>query len=67
MQNEGGYAGYKWLSQSYEVAQVQPFRVRSVIGSVRSSAAANGFTVETYPVNDQPDVTLSAHLTFALK
>ena len=67
MQNDGEYAGYKWLSQAYEVAQVQPFRVRSVIGSVRSSAAANGFAVETYPAHYQPDATLSAHLTFALK
>ena len=32
MQNEGGYVGYKWLSQAYDVAQVKPFRVRRVIG-----------------------------------
>ena len=67
MQNVDAYAGYKWLSEAYDVAPVQPFRVRSVIGSVRSSAAANGFTVETYPAHYQPDTTLSAHLTFALK
>jgi len=67
MQNGDGYAGYKWLSEAYEVAPVQPFRIRSVIGSARSSAASNGFTVETYPAHYQPDATLSAHLTFALK
>ncbi|HEX5784922.1 MAG TPA: Fic family protein [Burkholderiaceae bacterium] len=49
------------------MAPVQPFRVRSVIGSLRSSAASSGFTVETYPTHYQPDATLSAHLTFALK
>ena len=48
MQNGDGCAGYKWLSEAYEVAPVQPLRVRSVIGSARSSAASNGFTVETY-------------------
>ena len=67
MQNGDGCAGYKWLSEAYEVAPVQPFRVRSVIGSARSSVASNGFTVETYPAHYQPDATLSAHLTFALK
>lgn len=67
MQNGDGYAGYKWLSEEYDVAPVQPFRVRSVIGSARSSAASNGFTVETYPAHYQPDSTLSAQLTFALK
>ena len=67
MQNVDAYAGYKWLSEAYDVAPVQPFRVRSVIGSARSSAASNGFTVETYPAHYQPDTTLSAHLTFALK
>jgi hypothetical protein len=46
---------------------VQPFRVRSVIGTARSSTASNGFTVETYPAHYQPDAALSAHLTFALK
>jgi hypothetical protein len=67
MQDGDEYAGYKWLSEAYDVAPVQPFRVRSVIGSARSSAASNGFTVETYPAHYQPDATLSAHLTFALK
>lgn len=67
MQNADGYAGYKWLSEEYNVAPVQPFRVRSIIGSARASAKSNGFTVETYPAHYQPDATLSAHLTFALK
>jgi hypothetical protein len=67
MQNIAGYAGYKWLSEAYDVAPVQPFRVRSVIGSARSSTLSNGLTVETYPAHYQPDATLSAHLTFALK
>lgn len=67
MQNGDGYAGYKWLSEAYDVAPVQPFRVRSAIGSARSSVASNGFTVETYPAHYQPHATLSAHLTFALK
>lgn len=67
MQNGDRYAGYTWLSEAYGVAPVQPFRVRSVIGSARSSVASNGFTVETYPAHYQPDSTLSAHLTFALK
>jgi hypothetical protein len=67
MQNVDGYAGYNWLSQEYDVAPVQPFRVRSVIGSARSRAVSNGFTVKTYPAHYQPDATLSAHLTFALK
>lgn len=67
MQNKEECVGYNWLSQAYDVVQVQPLRVRSVMGSVRSSAASNGFTVETYPAHYQPDATLSAHLTFALK
>jgi hypothetical protein len=67
MQNGDESTGYKWLSEKYDVAPVQPFRVRSVIGSARSSAASNGFTIETYPAHYQPDATLSAHLTFALK
>lgn len=67
MPNEDEHAGYKWLSEAYDVAPVQPFRVRSVIGSARSSAASDGFTVETYPAHYRPDTTLSAHLTFALK
>lgn len=67
MQNIDGYAGYKWLSQEYDVAPVQPFRILSVIGSARSRTASNGFTVQTYPAHYQPDATLSAHLTFALK
>ena len=58
MQSADAYAGYKWLSEAYDVAPVQPFRVRSVIGSARSSAASNGFTVETYPAHYQPDATL---------
>ncbi|MFT3859106.1 MAG: hypothetical protein QM742_16940 [Aquabacterium sp.] len=48
MQNGNEDAGYKWLSQAYGVAPVQPFRIRSVIGSARSSTASNGFTVETF-------------------
>ena len=67
MQNGDEYAGYKWLSEEYDVAPVQPFRIRSVIGSARTSAASNGFTVETYPAHYLPDATLRAHLTFALK
>jgi hypothetical protein len=67
MQKKDKYAGYKWLSEAYGMAPVQPFRVRSVIGSARSSAASNGFIVETYPSHYQPDATLTAHLTFALK
>ena len=67
MQNRDGYAGYMWLSEAYDVSPVQPFRVRSVIGSARSSAASNGIRVETYPTHYRPDATLSAHLTFALK
>jgi len=67
MQNGDGCAGYKWLSEEYDVAPVQPFRIRSVIGSARTSAASNGFTVETYPAHYLPDATLRAHLTFALK
>ncbi|WP_259167028.1 Fic family protein [Comamonas sp. BIGb0152] len=51
----------------YNLAPVQPFRVCSVIGSSRSSAVSNGFRVETYPAHYQPDATLRAHLTFALK
>ncbi len=67
MQNREEYAGYKWLSEQYNVAQVQPFRVISVIGAARSTSASNGFTVETYPPNYRPEPSLSAHLTFALK
>jgi Fic/DOC family len=67
MQNGEEYAGYKWLSEAYSVAPVQPFRVSSVTGSARSSVASNGFRVENYPAHYQPDATLSAHLTFALK
>lgn len=67
MQNVEGNAGYKWLAEAFKVSPVQPFRVRSVIGSARSTAASNGFKVETYPAHYQPDATLSAHLTFALK
>ncbi|MCE4558134.1 Fic family protein [Roseateles cellulosilyticus] len=67
MPNVEGHAGYKWLSEQYGVAPVQPFRVRSVIGTARSSAASNGFAVETYPAHYQPDATLIGHLTFALK
>lgn len=67
MQNGEEYAGYKWLSETYDVAPVQPFRVSSVIGSTRSSAVSNGFRVETYPSHYKPDATLRAHLTFALK
>ena len=66
MQNGDEYAGYKWLSEAYDVAPVQPFRVRSVIGSARSSAASNGFTVETYPAHYQPDATLREGLHKAL-
>lgn len=67
MQNVEGDAGYKWLAEAFKVEPVQPFRVRSVISSARSTAASNGFRVETYPAHYQPDATLSAHLTFALK
>lgn len=63
MQNADGHAGYKWLSEEYDVVPVQPFRVRSVIGSARSSAASNGFTIETYPAHYQPDATLGTALT----
>ena len=67
MQSNEECVGYNWLSQAYGVMQVQPFRVRSVMGSVRSSAVSNGFAVEAYPAHYQPDATLRAHLTFALK
>ncbi len=67
MQNGDQSAGYKWLEERFSVVPVQPFRVRSLIGSARSSTASNGFAVETYPAHYQPDGTLSAHLTFALK
>lgn len=51
----------------YGVSPVQPFRVRSVIGSTRVSSAASGYTVETYPAHYRPDASLSGHLTFAFK
>lgn len=67
MENEQESAGYTWLAEAFEVPPVQPFRVRSIISTARSTTASNRFTVETYPAHYQPNASLSAQLTFALK
>lgn len=67
MQNQPGDAGYKWLSETYGVYPVQSFRVRSEIGTGRSTRSDRGFVVNTYPRSYEPAPTLRAHLSFAFK
>lgn len=67
MQIRQNDAGYKWISESHGVEPVQPFRIRSAIGTAKASENNNGFIVNTYPVSYEPLPTLRDHLTFALK
>lgn len=67
MQIHQNDAGYKWISEAYGVNPVQPFRIRSVIGSAKASVNNNGFVVNTYAASYEPLPTLRDHLTFALK
>jgi hypothetical protein len=67
MQNKDRYAQRKWLSVAYWVTPVQPFRVRSVIGSARSGTASNGFAVGPYLAHYLQDVIPREHLAFALE
>lgn len=67
MQKQSGDAGYKWLSEAYGVNPVQSFRVRSEIGTSRSTRSDRGFVVNTYPRSYAPEPNWRAHLSFAFK
>lgn len=67
MQNTSQEVGYKWISAAVGVRPAQSFRVSSIIGTHRSTAAHNGFTQNTWPKAYQPEATLRGHLTFAMK
>lgn len=67
MQIRSSDAGYKWISEAYGVNPVQPFRIRSVIGTGRATTSENGFVVNTYPQAYEPEPTLRGHLSFAFK
>lgn len=67
MQNSNPDAGYNWISTSTGIAPFQNFRTTSSIASVKTSSVINGITHNTYPKSYEPEPTLSAHLTFAMK
>lgn len=67
MQKRSNAVGYKWISEAYGIKPVQPFRVRSVIGTGRSTESNNGFVLNTYSSAYEPAPLLRAHLAFALK
>ncbi|MFJ5299360.1 Fic family protein [Pseudomonas sp. NPDC088368] len=61
------FAGYAWLAQTYKITPCQPFKVRSVIASVRKDSLIDGVLERTFPAQYQPGPTLAEHLTFAFK
>src|SRR5450830_1100859 len=61
------WLGYRWLSERYGVAPVQPFRVDSQLAKSRTTERSNGFTHEFYTPQFKPKDTFAGHVTFALK
>ncbi|MEB0135218.1 hypothetical protein QN362_07730 [Actimicrobium sp. CCC2.4] len=57
------FIGFKWLSFTYGIVPVHPFRTISELGATRQTASVDGFLHETYGVQFKPAVTLADHLT----
>ena len=63
----GDFIGLTWISEHTGIAPVQPFSVRSQIGTSRRTVTTGEIRLETYPAQLRPEPTISDHLTFALK
>jgi hypothetical protein len=61
------FAGYKWLSEQFEIVPIQPFFVESVIATARRTVNDDGRTTEKYPNAQRPAPTIEAHLTFSFR
>lgn len=61
------FLGFKWLSLTYGIEPVHPFRTISELGVARQTSLVDGFTHEIYTAQFTPQSTLAGHLTFALK
>jgi hypothetical protein len=59
--------GCQWLSEHTGIVPVQPFAVRSELGTTRKSVVRGEEREETYPTAMRPEPTIPAHLTFAFK
>jgi len=61
------YLGLKWVAENLGIEPVQPFTVESQLGTRRKTMVYEDIRLETYPAAAEPEPTISAHLTFALK
>lgn len=61
------YAGFKWLSDHYNIEPVQFFQVVSLIGTGRHTKIGPILIEEIYAPALRPEPTLRGHLTFAFK
>jgi hypothetical protein len=59
--------GFKALEEQYGIVPVQPLRVESVIGSVRSHRDENGRIANQYPPSYKPVHDFPGHFEFGLK
>ncbi|EGF33785.1 hypothetical protein IMCC9480_2814 [Oxalobacteraceae bacterium IMCC9480] len=57
------FLGFKWLSLTYGIVPVQPFRTISELGATRQTSSVDGFLHETYRAQFKPAATLADHLT----
>lgn len=68
MPNTSNALGYNWIADITHVKPVQPLRVTSSLGAVKSTTTLrNGFVHNTYTKQYAPGETLADHFTFALK
>lgn len=61
------FIGFKWLSLTYGIVPLHPFRTISELDATRQTADVDGFLHDTYGAQFKPAATLAGHLTFALK
>ncbi|MDF7650030.1 cell filamentation protein Fic [Pantoea sp. Acro-805] len=59
--------GFKALAEKYGIALVQPLRIESQIGTVRTSHEVDGQVENRYPPSYRPDDSFSGHFEFGLK
>lgn len=61
------FVGLSWIAEHIGIIPIQPFLVRSQIGTSRRTMVTGEIRLETYPAQLRPEPTISAHLTFAFK
>lgn len=61
------FIGLGWIAEHSGIAPVQPFSVKSRIGTARRTVVTGTTRLETYPAQLRPEPSIAAHLTFAFK